>query len=136
MKKSSNATDAAPRVLVVDDEPDLRDTYELALVREGYQIFAAGSVAEARALMAEQSFDVLITDMQLPAGLGLELLRDIARAQRTERSVVITAHGSMENAVESLKSGAFGIRPVTPLPLPMTAEISPTKKVPWPVSSS
>ena len=105
MKKSG--TDSAPRVLVVDDEPDLRNLYELSLVREGYQILAAGSVAEARALMAEQSFDVLITDMNLPDGQGLELLHDIARGQRGERSIVITAYGSAENAVESLKSGAF-----------------------------
>ncbi|MBO7410431.1 MAG: response regulator, partial [Ottowia sp.] len=105
MKKSS--TDPAPRVLVVDDEPDLRNLYELSLVREGYQILSAGSLAEARALLAEQPFDVLITDMNLPDGQGLELLRDIARGQRRERSIVITAYGSAENAVESLKSGAF-----------------------------
>lgn len=105
MKKSG--TDPAPRVLVVDDEPDLRNLYELSLVREGYQILSAGSVAEARALLAEQSFDVLITDMNLPDGQGLELLHDIARGQRRERSIVITAYGSAENAVESLKSGAF-----------------------------
>ena len=105
MKKSS--TDPAPRVLVVDDEPDLRNLYELSLVREGYQILSAGSLAEARALLAEQSFDVLITDMNLPDGQGLELLRDIARGQRRERSIVITAYGSAENAVESLKRGAF-----------------------------
>ena len=52
MKKTG--ADPAPRVLVVDDEPDLRNLYELSLVREGYQILSAGSVAEARALMAEQ----------------------------------------------------------------------------------
>ena len=73
-------TDPTPRVLVVDDEPDLRNLYELSLVREGYQILSAGTLAEARALMAGQSFDVLITDMNLPDGQGLELLHDIARA--------------------------------------------------------
>lgn len=107
MKKSGNATDTAPRVLVVDDEPDLRNLYELSLVREGYQMRTAGTLAEARALMAGQPFDVLITDMKLPDGQGLELLHDIAREQRSERSIVITAYGSAENAVESLKSGAF-----------------------------
>ena len=85
MKKSG--TDSAPRVLVVDDEPDLRNLYELSLVREGYQILAAGSVAEARALMAEQSFDVLITDMNLPDGQGLELLHDIARAEKDHPAI-------------------------------------------------
>ncbi len=105
MKPLQGASDA--RLLVVDDEPDLRQLYELALVREGYQILTAGTLAEARALMAERPFDVLITDMNLPDGQGLELLRDIARGQRSERSIVITAYGSAENAVDSLKSGAF-----------------------------
>ena len=107
MKSTKTQGTADARVLVVDDEPDLRDLYELSLVREGYQIFSAGSVAQARALMAEQPFDVLITDMNLPDGQGLELLRDIAQGGRGERSIVITAYGSAENAVESLKSGAF-----------------------------
>ena len=73
MKPLQGASDA--RLLVVDDEPDLRQLYELALVREGYQILTAGTLAEARALMAERPFDVLITDMNLPDGQGLELLK-------------------------------------------------------------
>ncbi|MBW8721558.1 MAG: sigma-54-dependent Fis family transcriptional regulator, partial [Polaromonas sp.] len=52
-------------------------------------------------------FDAVITDMRLPDGLGLELLRDLVAQQRPERCVVITAHGSAENAVEALKAGAF-----------------------------
>ncbi|MBP7454261.1 MAG: sigma-54-dependent Fis family transcriptional regulator [Ottowia sp.] len=95
------------RVLVVDDEPDLRTLYELTLLRAGYEVLAAGTVAEARDQLAAQRFDVVITDMRLPDGLGLELLRELAAEQRTERSIVITAYGSPENAVEALKCGAF-----------------------------
>jgi len=95
------------RVLVVDDEPDLRTLYELTLLREGHLVQAAGSLAEAREQLAAQAFDVVITDMRLPDGLGLELLRELAAGQRRERCIVITAYGSAENAVESLKSGAF-----------------------------
>ncbi|MDM7948711.1 sigma-54 dependent transcriptional regulator [Hydrogenophaga sp.] len=94
-------------VLVVDDEPDLRTLYELTLLREGHQVAAAGDLAQARECLAQQRFDVLITDMRLPDGLGLELLRELNTNQRTEKCIVITAYGSAENAVESLKSGAF-----------------------------
>ncbi|MGI9215894.1 MAG: sigma-54-dependent transcriptional regulator [Hydrogenophaga sp.] len=94
-------------VLVVDDEPDLRTLYELTLLREGYQVTSAPDLAQARESLAQQRFDVLITDMRLPDGLGLELLRELGAGQRSEKAIVITAYGSAENAVEALKSGAF-----------------------------
>lgn len=95
------------RILVVDDEPDLRTLYELTLLREGHQIVAAGSLAEARESLRQASFDLLITDMRLPDGLGLELIRELGRQGRSERAIVVTAYGSAENAVEALKHGAF-----------------------------
>ncbi|HSW20062.1 MAG TPA: sigma-54 dependent transcriptional regulator [Ramlibacter sp.] len=98
---------AAAQVLVVDDEPDLRTLYELALLREGYHVDSAGSLAQARELLGAKRFDVVISDMRLPDGLGLELLKDLAAQQRAERCVVMTAYGSAENAVEALKAGAF-----------------------------
>ncbi|MDD2919765.1 sigma-54 dependent transcriptional regulator [Rhodoferax sp.] len=94
-------------ILVVDDEPDLRTLYELTLLREGYQVDTAGDLQQARKLLAEHSFDVLITDMRLPDGVGLSLITELKIAQRSERCVVITAYGSAENAVEALKGGAF-----------------------------
>jgi len=104
---TATATLPSVQILVVDDEPDLRTLYELTLLREGYRVSVAGSLAQARDLLARQRFDVLITDMRLPDGLGLELLRELASAKRPERSIVITAYGSAENAVEALKHGAF-----------------------------
>ncbi len=95
------------QILVVDDEPDLRTLYELALVREGYAVAGVGSLAEARERLTQQRFDVVITDMRLPDGLGTSLLHLFREQRRTERCVVITAYGSAENAVESLKTGAF-----------------------------
>jgi two-component system response regulator PilR (NtrC family) len=94
-------------VLVVDDEPDLRTLYELTLLREGYKVTSAPDLLQAREWLAQKHFDILITDMRLPDGLGLELLNELAHHQRTEKSIVITAHGSAENAVEALKLGAF-----------------------------
>ena len=101
---------ANPRLLVVDDEPDLRTLYELTLVREGYDVESAGSVEEGWALLQERGpggFQLLITDMRLPDGTGLDLLRRIEEAGRGERAMVITAYGSPENAVEALKAGAY-----------------------------
>ena len=95
------------RLLVVDDEPDLRTLYELSLVREGYDVECAGSVQEAWAMLAARSYNLLITDMRLPDGTGLDLLRRLESESRGEKGIVITAYGSAENAVEALKSGAY-----------------------------
>ena len=99
-----------PRLLVVDDEPDLRTLYELTLLREGYDVESAGSVDEGWALMQARGpggYQLVITDMRLPDGSGLDLLRRIDEAGRGEKAVVITAYGSPENAVEALKAGAY-----------------------------
>lgn len=95
------------QILVVDDEPDLRALYELTLVREGFAVSSAENLAQAFQHLNEGRFDVVITDMRLPDGLGVELIRHLRTQQRRERCVVITAYGSAENAVESLKAGAF-----------------------------
>lgn len=96
-----------PRILVIDDEPDLRTLYELTLLREGYGVESAENVAAARQLLGSGSFDAVITDMRLPDGSGIDVLRTLAQQGRNERCVVITAYGSAENAVEALKAGAF-----------------------------
>lgn len=98
---------SAKHILVIDDEPDLRTLYELTLLREGYQVTTAGSLEDARAVLARQSFDLVITDMRLPDGMGITLLHELRGSHHTERCIVITAYGSAENAVESLKAGAF-----------------------------
>lgn len=94
-------------ILVVDDEPDLRTLYELTLLREGYRVETAADVAEARRLLAHNRYEVVITDMRLPDGFGMELLHDLRKQQRPERCLVMTAYGSAENAVEALRAGAF-----------------------------
>ncbi|GAB1388926.1 MAG: sigma-54-dependent Fis family transcriptional regulator [Rubrivivax sp.] len=99
---------AAPQhLLVVDDEPDLRTLYELTLVREGFDVESAGSVEEAWAALQRRRFAVVITDMRLPDGTGLDLLRRMDEQGRSEKGIVITAYGSAENAVEALKAGAY-----------------------------
>ena len=90
----SNLPLSAAQVLVVDDEPDLRTLYELTLLREGYRVETAESLTQALAQIRERRFDVVITDMRLPDGLGMDLIRQIRAQQRPERCVVITAYGS------------------------------------------
>jgi two-component system, NtrC family, response regulator PilR len=101
---------ASPRLLVVDDEPDLRTLYELTLLREDYDVESAGTLDEAWSLLQQRGpggFQLVITDMRLPDGSGLDLLRRLEDAGRGEKAVVITAYGSPENAVEALKAGAY-----------------------------
>ena len=95
------------RLLVVDDEPDLRTLYEITLVRDGYEVECAGSVAQAWERLREGGFHAVVTDMRLPDGSGLDLLRRIVQSGAALRTVVITAYGSAENAVQALKAGAF-----------------------------
>jgi two-component system response regulator PilR (NtrC family) len=94
-------------ILVVDDEPDLRTLYELTLLRDGFRVTAAANLSSALHALDGQAFDLIITDMRLPDGLGIDLIRHVKTHHRGERSIVITAYGSAENAVESLKAGAF-----------------------------
>src|SRR3954471_9689323 len=101
------AAPSTAQILVVDDEPDLRTLYELTLLREGYRVDAAGTLAEAWEQLEARKFDAVITDMRLPDGRGLDLLLRMAQQQRPERCIVMTAYGSAENAVEALKAGAF-----------------------------
>ncbi|MEN9372940.1 MAG: Fis family transcriptional regulator [Pseudomonadota bacterium] len=103
----TNHTPHIPHILVIDDEPDLRTLYELSLLREGYRVDTAGDKQAALACLQQGKFDVIITDMRLPDGTGIEILDHLRKLQRTERSIVITAYGSADNAVESLKAGAF-----------------------------
>ena len=94
-------------LLVVDDEPDLRTLYELTLLREGYDIETAGTVQDALLHLKDRTYSAVITDMRLPDGTGLDLLRWLEESGRREKAIVITAYGSAENAVEALKAGAY-----------------------------
>ena len=94
-------------LLVIDDEPDLRTLYELTLLREGYDMDTAGSVQEALLHLKDRTYSAVITDMRLPDGSGLDVLRWLEENGRREKAIVITAYGSAENAVEALKAGAY-----------------------------
>ena len=94
-------------LLVVDDEPDLRTLYELTLLREGYDLDTAGTVQEALLHLRDRTYSAVITDMRLPDGSGLDVLRWLEEGGRREKAIVITAYGSSENAVDALRAGAY-----------------------------
>jgi two-component system response regulator PilR (NtrC family) len=94
-------------VLVVDDEPDILELLELTLLKMGLGVASAGSIAEAKERLKGERYDLCLTDMRLPDGEGLELVRHIASLAADLPVAVITAHGSAENAVAALKAGAF-----------------------------
>jgi two-component system response regulator PilR (NtrC family) len=94
-------------VLVIDDEADIRELLELSLVRMGLGVDCAGSVKDAKARLQERQYDLCLTDMRLPDGDGLELVRHIGAHCGDVPVAVITAFGSTENAVAALKAGAF-----------------------------
>ena len=96
-----------PKVLVIDDEPDLLELLELTLSRMGLDTTRAQSVAEAIRLLDAQAFDLCLTDMRLPDGEGLRVVEHITEKGLDVPVAVITAFGSAENAVAALKAGAF-----------------------------
>lgn len=95
------------RTLIVDDEPDIRELLEITLGRMNLETQVAADVASALALLQTQSFDLCLTDMQLPDGNGLELVAYINTHHPTLPVAMITAFGSMDTAISALKAGAF-----------------------------
>jgi two-component system, NtrC family, response regulator PilR len=98
---------SSPRILVVDDEADLRELLEITLLKMGLDVDSAASLGEARALLPRHQYALVLTDMRLPDGLGLELVREVTAAYKSTPIAVVTAYGSAENAVVALKAGAF-----------------------------
>lgn len=103
----SRAHGKAVDVLVVDDEDDIRELIELSLLRMGLGVETAGSVAEAKKRLESCRFRLCLTDMRMGDGDGLELVEFISGHCADVPVAVITAHGSLDNAVAALKAGAF-----------------------------
>lgn len=93
--------------LIVDDEPDIRELLEITLARMGISSESAPDVSEAKKLLKNHTFDLCLTDLQLPDGNGLELVEHIQKHCPNLPTAVITAFGSMETAISALKLGAF-----------------------------
>ncbi len=94
-------------ILVIDDEADLRELLDISLRRMGHDVVMAGSLAEARLRLAERRYSLVLTDMRLGDGLGIEVVRQLSASPERTPVAVITAYGSADNAVDALKAGAF-----------------------------
>jgi two-component system response regulator PilR (NtrC family) len=95
------------RVLVIDDEPDIRELLNLTLSRMGLDVTTAEDLTEARQALQDHNFSFCLTDMRLPDGNGLDLVEEISEQYPDLPTAVITAHGKIEDAVYALKMGAF-----------------------------
>jgi two-component system response regulator AtoC len=95
------------RVLVVDDEENLRHMLQILLRREGYDAVGASSVEGALTEVERQPFDIIITDLRMPGRNGLDLVDEIRRRKLDTTVVVMTAYGSKEIAIEAMKRGAY-----------------------------
>ena len=96
-----------PNVLLVDDEPDILKLLEITLGRMELQTRSVGSLAAARSALEQQVPDLCLTDMRLPDGNGLTLIKHMQQNYPEVPVAMITAHGSVESAIEALKLGAF-----------------------------
>ena len=105
----------APHALVVDDDPDFQAAMQDLVRTEGFSVGAATSLAQARELLAERPPDLVLVDLSLPDGSGLDMLRD-SDGRPSMAVVVITGHATVGSAVEALRAGAtdYLTKPVVP----------------------
>ena len=118
-------TSRRKRLLVVDDEAGITGALELILGEGGYEVSAAGSVAQAVALLSEGApFDLVFTDLRLPDATGIELLDRIKAESPDTQVILMTAHGSLDVTIEAIKHGAYYYveKPFTPDQVLMLAE--------------
>jgi len=95
------------QVLIVDDEPNLRKILAAQLSRDGYEVMLAEDGEQGLTMLREHHIDLVVTDLKMPKVDGMTLLREALREQPDLPIVMITAHGTVDTAVEALKLGAF-----------------------------
>ncbi|MBL8016370.1 MAG: sigma-54-dependent Fis family transcriptional regulator [Ignavibacteria bacterium] len=96
-----------PTVLIIDDEPQIRSLLQKILTLEGFSVMTAENIARGIELMAGMEFHVVVTDVKLPDGSGIDLTKKIKSAHPDVEIIVITAFGQIKDGVEAMKNGAF-----------------------------
>src|ERR1043166_46304 len=102
--QTSNATQA--KILVIDDEPDIRESLELVLGDAGYDVDTAQNGGEGLLRMANHGYDLVLLDLMMPDRSGMDVLAEVRERDRETPIFMITAYGSVEAAVQALKLGA------------------------------
>jgi two-component system response regulator PilR (NtrC family) len=102
------------KILVVDDEEIIRESLSFVLKKEDYNVDEAGNGKAAHDLLLKESFDLVITDLEMPGMKGLELVEEIKKLNIQTSIIIITAYGSLETAIAALRSGAsdYILKPV------------------------
>lgn len=95
------------RILVVDDEESIREFLEIMLKKEGYEVTIAEDGAKAKDILTKKSFDMIISDLQMPNMTGIELLKHVKESYPDTVFMLITAFGTTETAVDAMKMGAY-----------------------------
>lgn len=104
--ESTTSSAAKGRILVIDDEADIRESLEALLSLENYQVDLAGTAAEGLARFESTPYDLVLVDLMMPDRSGMDVLTEIRERDRETPVVMITAYGSVEVAVNALKAGA------------------------------
>ncbi len=104
---TSPASDRVAKILLVEDERDVRETIKLQLEDEGHEVSEAESGSEALALAESLAFDIVLTDVMIPGINGIELVQQMNKLATRPVTVVMTGYGSVEMAVNAIKAGAF-----------------------------
>ena len=97
---------SAGRILIIDDEAEIRESLETLLQLEGYTVVVAATAREGLAQIGERSFDVIMLDLALPDKNGMDVLGEVRLAHPQQAVIMITAYGTVENAVRAMQSGA------------------------------
>jgi len=95
------------RILIVDDDPGLRDSLEIFLTQEGYSVSVAADAEQARERVAAQAFDLVLCDIRMPGTDGLDLLPELVRRAPGTTVIMMSAHGSNDLAIEAMNRGAY-----------------------------
>jgi two-component system, NtrC family, response regulator PilR len=94
-------------ILVVDDEKSMRTLFEILLKREGHEVETAKSGEDALAMVAEKTYDLVITDLKMPRVTGLDVIKGVKKISPDTEVIVVTAYSTVETAISAMKLGAF-----------------------------
>jgi DNA-binding NtrC family response regulator len=95
-----------PTILIVEDDSHMREALKATLVKVGFPVCTAEDVRAARSMIEQRAFGLVITDLKMPNGSGMEVLREVKAMSRRTPVIVLTAYGTVEGAVEAMKEGA------------------------------